>query len=160
MLSSDAGRTNADASAPDGRRRAAASDRRGASRGGRRQTDSPGEYPPVLVADSDAGSRRVFTTALQRFGFQVLDAVAGEDALALAEAYTPAAVIAEATLPRDDDFQAYLRERRIPYIVTVTNDEGTVPADATAVLEKPFELPDLLREVFRVLRGGRTPAAV
>jgi DNA-binding response OmpR family regulator len=129
------------------------------ARGGRRDSDMPGRYPPVLVGDSDDGARRVIARGLQRSGFQVLEAAAGEDALALAEAHSPSIVIAESTLPRDDAFQSYMRLRGLPCIVTVTNDEGVVLPDAAAVLEKPFSLKTLLNEVFRVLRAGHAPVA-
>ena len=121
-------------------------------RGGRRNGDAPGQYPPLLVGDSDSGSRRVFRLLFERLGFRVLEAAAGEEALALAEAHLPCVVIAESTLPRDDNFQAYVRAHRIPCIATVTNEQGTVPPQAVAVLEKPFALSELQREVFRVLR--------
>ena len=126
-------------------------------RGGRRRGDAPGHYPPLLVGDSDDGSRRVLRILFERLGFHVLEAAAGEEALALAEAYPPCVVITESTLPRDDDFQAYVLARQIPCIATITNEQGTVPPEAVAVLEKPFELSELLREVFRVLRRGHEP---
>ena len=145
--------------ARDDRRGTGSSDRRVESRGGRRETDLPGRCPPILVGDSDKGSRRVLMMALERCGFEVLEAAAGEEALALAEANPPALVIAESTLPRDNEFQTYVCEQGIPHIVTVTNDQGTVPPNVVAILEKPFSLTELLREVFRALRRGETPAA-
>jgi CheY-like chemotaxis protein len=143
----------------DNRRQAPTPDRRMMPRGGRRAPDGNGEYPPVLVGDSDDGARRVFALGLKRFGFEVLEAAAGEDALTLAQQASPRIVITEATLPRDDRFQEYVQAHGIPCIVTVTNAEGVVPSHAAAVLEKPFPLRELLNEVFRLLREGHTPAA-
>ncbi len=145
--------------APGNRRDTGAADRRAIPRGGRRTTDVPGRYPPVLVGDSDEGARRVFARGLERFGFQVIEAATGEEALAHAEEYGPLVVIAESTLPRDDGLQEYIRSNRVPYIVTVTNSDALAPPDAAAVLEKPFPLMTLLHEVFRVLRTGHAPAA-
>ncbi len=129
-------------------------------RGGRRAHDVPGAHPPVLVADSDAGARRVFASVLERFGFQVFEAATGEEALALTEQCAPRLTVAELTLPRDDAFQAYVRLHRIPYIVTVATEYDAVPANAVVVLEKPFSLTVLLQEVFRIVRThGNTPVA-
>jgi DNA-binding response OmpR family regulator len=101
----------------------------------------------------------VFTRGLARFGFRVVEAATGEEALALAVEASPSVVVAELTLPRDDELQAFIRAHRIPYIVTTTNDFGVAPADAVAVLEKPFALSALLAEVFRVLRTNGAPVA-
>ncbi len=144
----------------DNRRGSRSSDRRAVLRGGRRTHDKPGAYPPILVADSDDGARRVLTLALARFGFEVLAAATGEDALAFVEFRTPCAAIAELTLPRDDAFQARVRIGDVPYIVTVTNDEQAPPSYAVAVLEKPFSLDVLMAAVFRVVRSPRSPVAV
>ena len=142
-----------------GSRRVSAGDRRARPRGGRRQRDVPGRYPPVLVADSDDRVRRVMARGLERCGFDVVEAARGETALELARRRSPRVVVAEATLPRDDEFQTYVQLNRIPCIVTITNDEGVVPPGTAAVLEKPFSLPVLLGEVFRVLRSGTTQTA-
>jgi CheY-like chemotaxis protein len=142
----------------DSRRTATSPDRRLLPRGGRRTTDLDGRHPPVLVADSDDGARRVFVRGLNRFGFEVLEAATGEEALALVTALSPQVVIAELTLPRDDAFQAHVKAHGIPHIVTVTTDEGIVPPDAVVVLEKPFGLSSLVSEVRRALRAGGSPA--
>jgi len=94
---------------------------------------------------------------LDRFGFEVLEAATGEEALAIVAGSAPRAVIADVTLPRDERFQDYVRSHSIPYIVTVTTDDGVVPPDAVAVLEKPFSRDTLLTAIFRVLRGAPSP---
>jgi DNA-binding response OmpR family regulator len=133
----------------------AAFGRRQVPRGGRRATDIAGRFPPVLVGDSDERARRVFVRALDRFGFDVIEAADGEEALRLVETCSPGAVIAELTLPRDDRFQDYVRSHGIPYIVTVTTDVSSPPDGVVAVLEKPFSLDVLLDAVFGVLRSGK-----
>ena len=143
----------------DNRRQSPAPDRRMMPRGGRRDSDVNGQHPPVLVGDSDPSARRVLTRALERFSFRVVEAATGEDALALALESSPSVVVAESTLPRDDELQAFIRANSIPYIVTTTNDLGVVPADAVAVLEKPFPLEDLMAQVFRVVRTNGAPVA-
>jgi DNA-binding response OmpR family regulator len=80
--------------------------------------DVPGRYLPVLVADSDDGARRPCVRYLEQFGFQVEEATTGEAAVAIVEMCHPQVAIAELTLPRDDAFQARVREHGIPYVVT------------------------------------------
>lgn len=133
-------------------------DRRRVPRGGRRVLDVPGRYPPVLVADSDDGARRPCVRYLDRLGFQVEEAATGEAAVAIVEMAHPRVAIAEVTLPRDDEFQARVRERGIPYIVMATDDIGVVPPEAAAVLIKPFPLAALLTEVRRVLTSRERAA--
>ena len=106
----------------------------------------------MVVADSDDGARRVCARYLNRFGFQVEEATTGEAAVAIIGTCHPHVAIGELTLPRDDAFQARIREQGIPYIVTATSDVGIVLPDATAVLVKPFPLAELLQEVRRALR--------
>lgn len=144
----------------DNRRVTPRADRRRMPRGGRRTADLAGRHPLVLVGDTDDSVRRVLAIALSRRGFDVVEATSGEQALSAVEERSPSVVIAEATLPRDDQFQHRVHRRQIPYIVTKTNDEGAVPPDAVAVLEKPFSLGELLEIVTRVIRTGRAPAAV
>ncbi len=91
--------------------------------------------------------------ALARFGFRVLEAAAGEHALALAEMSSPHVVITEATLPRRGGLEQYVRDHKIPHIVTVTDAMAIPAVDAVAVLEKPFSLLLLLNHVFRALRA-------
>jgi DNA-binding response OmpR family regulator len=132
-------------------RRQASARRRGA-RGGRRPLDPPGRYPPVLVADSDDGARRVCVRYLDRFGFDVGEAATGEAAVETLEAHRPKVAIAESTLPRDDEFLARVRAYGVPYIVTMTSDPDDSPPDAVAVLVKPFSFKALLAEIRRALK--------
>src|SRR3954471_13069846 len=56
-------------------------DRRRVPSGGRRTSDRVGKYPPVLIAESYAGVRNSCARYLDRFNFQVVEAVDGEQAL-------------------------------------------------------------------------------
>jgi DNA-binding response OmpR family regulator len=126
-------------------------DRRRAPRGGRRDFDVPGRYPPVLVAESDNGARQPFVRYLERFGFQVEQATTGDAASAILATCNPQVAIAELTLPHDEEFQARIWSRGIPYIATAATDIDMVPPECAAILIKPFPLASLLKEVRRVL---------
>jgi DNA-binding response OmpR family regulator len=131
-------------------------DRRRMPRGGRRPCDSPGRYPPVLIADSDEGARRPCVRYLEHFGFQVEEAATGAAAVSIVERSRPRVAIAELTLPHDEGFHTRMRNLGIPYIVTTTDDWGAVPADAAGVLRKPFPLAALLNAVRRVLTASES----
>jgi two-component system response regulator MprA len=127
-------------------------DRRLVPRGGRRPTDIPGRYPPVLVVDSDASARRPCVRYLNLFGFQVEEAADGEEALAAVRTYRPHIVVTEARLPRGGELTPRLAtEFNVPFIVTITDETAPIPPEAFAVLLKPFPLGTLLEEVRKVL---------
>ena len=142
-------------------------DRRRVTRGGRRALDRPGQYPPVLIADSDDGARSVCVRYLHRCGFQVAEARSGEEAATALDTSRPHVAITELTLPSPSRFRTRLmKDVHIPVIVTTTDEAAPVPPEAAGVLIKPFALATLLHEVRRVLTltqpaaegiGGREP---
>jgi len=135
----------------DARERRQSDDRRHAARGGRRDFDKPGRYPPVIIADSDDGARQPCARYLERFGFQVEQAVTGEDAVSIVDNCRLRVAIAELTLPRDDEFQERVWGRGIPYVAIASTEVYTAPVESAVVLVKPFSLATLLTEVRRVL---------
>ena len=138
---------------PVERRDAVSRDRRRVPRGGRRTTDRPGRYPPLLVADSDDGARRPCVRYLRLFGFQVEEARTGDDAVAAIDAVQPQVIVTELTLPSAERLTERLtQDVRIPVIVTATDAASPIPPQAVAGLVKPFPLATMLEEVRRVLR--------
>lgn len=134
------------------RRGAGGADRRRVPRGGRRATDLPGQYPPVLIVDSSDEARSPCVRYLKRFGFQVEEATSGEQAVAAMDAVQPHVIVAELAPHSGSPLMTRLAENpRIPLIVTATDDASPVPPRAAAALFKPFSLAALLREVRRVL---------
>jgi two-component system phosphate regulon response regulator PhoB len=134
-------------------------DRRRVPRGGRRDYDRPGRYPPVLVADSYDGARRPCARYLDRFNFDVMEAANGEDALRQIVASPPRLILTEWTLPTmpADRLCQWLaqgwRTRGIPVIVVAADfDARRDMPSVAAILVKPFSLEAMLNEVRRVLR--------
>jgi len=137
-------------------------DRRRVPRGGRREYDRPGCYPPVLIADSYDGARRPCVRYLARFNFDVAEATNGEDALSQIASTTPRVIVAESTLPAmpADRLCQWLaqgwRTREIPVIVVAADfDVRRQMPGVAAVLVKPFSLETMLVEVRRVLRESQ-----
>jgi DNA-binding response OmpR family regulator len=142
-------------------RRVDGGDRRRIARGGRRASDQPGRYPPVLVAESYDGVRMACARYLQQFNFHVVEAADGEQALAGIVATPPQVILTEWNLPSMPavtlaQWVAQRRaERGIPVIVMANSVEGNTALPCVAgVLRKPFLLSEMMAEVRRVLRGG------
>ncbi|OLE61206.1 MAG: hypothetical protein AUI36_11780 [Cyanobacteria bacterium 13_1_40CM_2_61_4] len=132
-------------------------------RGGRREYDRSGRYPPVLIADSYEGARRPCVRYLDRFNFDVAEATNGEDALKQIVSTMPRLIITEWTLPTmpADRLCQWLaqgwRTREIPVIVVAADYDARrqMPSVAT-ILVKPFALETMLSEVRRVLRESQS----
>jgi two-component system phosphate regulon response regulator PhoB len=132
-------------------------------RGGRREYDRSGRYPPVLVADSYEGARRPCVRYLDRFHFDVAEATNGEDALKQIVSTTPRLIITEWTLPTmpADRLCQWLaqgwRTREIPVIVVAADyDARRQMPSVASILVKPFSLETMLTEVRRVLRESQS----
>ena len=137
-------------------------DRRRVARGGRREYDRPGRYPPVLLADSYDGARVPCARYLERFNFHVAEAVNGEDALKQIVFSTPRVIVTEWRLPTmpADRLCQWLsqgwRTREIPVIVVASDfDVRRQMPSVAAILVKPFPLEAMLTEVRRVLRQSQ-----
>ncbi len=133
-------------------------DRRRVQRGGRRDYDRPGLYPPVLIADSYEGARRPCVRYLARFNFEVAEAANGEDVLKHIVVMTPRLIVAEWTLPAmpADRLCHWLAQgrhtRKIPVIVVAADFAvRRLTPSVAAILVKPFSLETMLIEVRRVL---------
>ena len=136
-------------------------DRRRVPRGGRREYDRPGRYPPVLIADSYAPARRPCALYLERHNFDVHEAADGEEALARIVASPPRIVLIEWGLPgmSGERLSHWLaqgwrtRDVRVIAMAGAGGDEGLpAMAQVDAVLFKPFSLSAMLEEIRRVLR--------
>jgi CheY-like chemotaxis protein len=147
------------------RRIEASTDRRRVARGGRRASDRPGKHPPLLVAESYGGSRRVCVRYLDHFGFRVEGAGDGIEAMAKLEADLPQAILIEHLLPAMPALQMsrWLGERPhtqgIPLIVMTTDFDhgaGDAVANGGHVLVKPFSLSAMLDTVRQALRAHVT----
>ncbi len=135
-------------------------DRRRVPRGGRRASDRPGKYPPVLIADSYEGARQACARYLEQFHFDVVEAADGEQALARIVETPPQVILTEWNLPAmpAGRLQQWIAQRRpdsdIPMIVLAAAAEADAKVPQVAgLLRKPFSLAEMLDEVRRVLRA-------
>ena len=133
---------------------------RGRGRGGQRARG-----PVILVAEDDAGLRRIIRFTLEKEGFRVLEAQDGATALELAATEDLAVILLDINLPALDGLTVCRRVREFSsvYIILITalgREEEIVrglDAGADDYLPKPFGVGQLLARIRAVMRRSRAP---
>jgi len=116
----------------------------------------------ILVVEDSTDLRQIYAAYLEELGFDVAQAGDGMEALALAKAQTPSAVLLDIGLPRLDGF--YLAElwrrdpqmREVPLIAISAFTEGdyekrALQSGCTAALRKPCSPQEVARELNAVI---------
>jgi two-component system cell cycle response regulator DivK len=117
----------------------------------------------ILAVDDQEDNRRILRDLLTSAGFEVLDAVTGEDAVAVAESQRPDLILMDIQLPGIDGYEATRRIkanpalRATPLIVVtsyaLSGDEAkATAAGADAYVSKPFSPRALLAKVREFLK--------
>ncbi|HLB36588.1 MAG TPA: ATP-binding protein, partial [Gemmatimonadales bacterium] len=134
-----------------------------ASQGAR--IDLPGGSETILLVEDEEGIRRSASRILRRFGYQVLLAADGEEALSVYRRHRADIhlVISDVVMPRLGGAQLYQAVHRDPdppkFILTsgyAARDVGdrAVLDRAGPLLQKPWTVDDLLHRVRDALDGG------
>jgi len=129
--------------------------------------DLRGAAPLILVADDHDDSRTIARLVLESANFRVIEARTGREAIALAHAERPLAVLLDIVMPELDGWEAARRIRgdRITAstaIIAVTalagaaDRERSFAAGCDAVLTKPVP-PRLLLDALRRCAHRRAP---
>ncbi len=115
----------------------------------------------ILVVDDDPGIQAMLIAILEDEGYRVLIARDGAEALALLETSRPDLIVLDLMMPRMSG-QAFAAERlrrrlhpEVPLMVLTAAARGaeqSAEVGAQAVLEKPFDLPDFLDIINRLVR--------
>jgi CheY-like chemotaxis protein len=119
----------------------------------------------ILVVDDYDDMRRVTHFALESFGYRVVEAANGEEAVEVAQAELPDLIIMDLSMPHLDGFEAIHRIRRllglhdVCVIAFSAHSAPEVRADALAAgcrefLPKPIDLEVLRAAVERCLLCG------
>ena len=107
----------------------------------------------ILVAEDHNDSREALTALLEAFGFHVVRAVNGREAIRLAREESPDLILMDIMMPELDGFEATRRLRDFPEtrkipIITLTAMEGArslaMDAGADDFLPKPVNSGTLL----------------
>jgi len=127
-----------------------------------RVTGYEGPRKRVLVADDTEANRAVLAQVLVGWGFEVIQAMNGLEAVTLAEAASPDLILMDIRMPVMSGVEAMLRMHQIPNLSTipiiavsagVTQDKQAecAKAGAKAFLAKPIDTSRLLQEIGRLL---------
>jgi len=114
----------------------------------------------VLVVDDDPDIRELLFTALEDEGFEVVPAGNGREALAIIRTFRPDVIVLDLMMPVMDGWQfaSELRIRDegdedIPIVLLSAARDLRAHAEALSaaeIIEKPFDLADLLPKIARV----------
>jgi CheY-like chemotaxis protein len=122
--------------------------------------------PTILVVDDDAHIRQFVCEALDFEGYETRPAVDGRAALDVLAGWRPDLILLDLNMPRMDGWSFCARQQETPEIADIpialmsaahNIHSRPLPCEPVAILEKPFELDDLLDHVAHVLtrrQGG------
>ncbi len=124
----------------------------------------------ILTVDDEDDVRRLIATKLTKAGFDVVQAVDGEDGVAAAKTSNPDLVIMDVNMPKMDGFTAakLIREALDPApIVLMLTANGTeadvmkgLSGGAEDYIVKPFAPRDLISRVkVALMKAGKQPPA-
>ncbi len=117
----------------------------------------------VLVVEDEEKSRRLMRDLLVAHGYQVSEAIDGEDALMQVAKQFPDCILLDVMMPRMDGFEVCRRlqadKRTVPIpviLVTALHDREDrikgIAAGATDFITKPVDTPEMLLRVRNALR--------
>ena len=117
----------------------------------------------ILVVDDDSKIRTMVRVVLERFGFEVMEAIDGEAALRIARAEKADLVVSDVFMPDCDGLELLRNLRReLPDLKVISMSGGTLGGKidlltvarylgATETIHKPFTATALLALVNRAL---------
>jgi two-component system KDP operon response regulator KdpE len=119
-----------------------------------------GALGTVLVVDDEAQIHRFLTPALAASGYATIRAERGDEALRLAAARAPDAILLDLGLPDMDGHEVLVKLREftdVPIIILSARDRevekiAALDAGADDYVEKPFGLGELLARIRTALR--------
>jgi two-component system chemotaxis response regulator CheY len=117
----------------------------------------------ILAVDDSASIRQMVAFTLKGAGYEVIEAVDGQDALDKANSHKINLVLTDINMPRMDGFQLLESLRKlatyksIPILMLTTESAGEMKAKgkaagATGWLVKPFDPKSLLEVIGKVIK--------
>jgi CheY-like chemotaxis protein len=128
---------------------------------------APADGPLVLVVDDTASIRMLIRTNLELEGFEVVEAVDGQDCLDVVHQVRPDVITIDVVMPRLDGFATVAALRadpeiaRTPIVMVSTQAQAADikrgwDAGVDAYVVKPFDPDELVETVRRVAASGPT----
>jgi two-component system KDP operon response regulator KdpE len=117
----------------------------------------------ILVIDDEPQIRKFLRISLNAYGYEVIEAVRGEDGVAKSATETPDLVIVDLGLPDLDGQEVIARIREWSKVPIIVLSVRAAEAEKVAALDrgaddyvtKPFGIQELLARVRATLRGRR-----
>ena len=115
--------------------------------------------PKILIIDDDQDVRTVISDLLHLSGYEVLEAVSGEQGLEMADRATPDLILLDVMMPGVDGWTVLTKIQNktkladIPVVVlcALTDSEMALTLGATSVLLKPVDASKLTAEIAQLL---------
>jgi two-component system, cell cycle response regulator DivK len=112
----------------------------------------------ILVIEDHEDNRRIVRDLFRSVGYEIIEAVSGEEGVTLAASHLPDAILMDVQLPNIDGYEATRRIRANPElratpIIAVTSyalsgdDAKALEAGCTAYVAKPYDPLELLAKV-------------
>jgi two-component system cell cycle response regulator DivK len=112
----------------------------------------------ILVVEDQEDNRRILRDLLASVGYEMIEAVTGEEGIALAEAQRPDLILMDIQLPGVDGYEATRRIkandalRHIPIIAVTSyalsgDDTKALEAGCDAYIAKPYSPRELLAKI-------------
>ncbi len=118
----------------------------------------PTAHRRILLVDDDAGVRGSLSDVLVSEGYVVIPANDGQEAIELAASIQVDLVLLDLNMPRKNGWEAFERlsadHPLLPIIIVTARPNQlftAVGAGVGALLEKPLDIPTLLRTIKRLL---------
>ena len=117
----------------------------------------------ILVIEDHEENRRLLRDLLTSFGYELIEAVTGEEGLAAAEAQQPDLILMDIQLPGIDGYETTRQIKANPAllhipVIAVTSyalsgdDVKALEAGCDAYVTKPFDPAELLEKIQEYLR--------
>ncbi|NJP12368.1 MAG: response regulator [Leptolyngbyaceae cyanobacterium RU_5_1] len=117
----------------------------------------------VLIVDDSTTVRQMVSDHLENHGFEVIQAVDGEDAIEKIQAGSPDLVVTDIVMPRKNGYELTRwiksdpKTKHIPVVMCTTKSEEFdiywgMKQGADAYITKPYHPPDLIDAVKRLLK--------
>ena len=126
---------------------------------------SASQQTKILVVDDDAMTRKMFSALLIRWGYTVVEAGDGVEALAAVKQHPVECIVLDVMMPGMDGFEVCRRLRsdpataHIPVVLATAltvkdKREQGLEAGADDVVSKPIDAAELRLAVQRVMQAG------
>lgn len=112
----------------------------------------------ILIIEDQEDNRRIMRDLLKSAGYEVLEAVTGEEGITAAETHRPALILMDIQLPDFDGYEATRRIKANPALRTIPiiavtsyalsgDDLKAFEAGCDAYVSKPFRPRELLAKI-------------